>query len=239
MEYYFSDKKNVSETSLVIKGDESKHLLRVLRKSKGEEIYVTDGERNLYKTVIAEINRDEIVCNISEKLFDINESEIRITLYLSLLKNPSRFEFVIEKATELGVHEITPVITHNVINKDFDKCKRWQLIALSAMKQSQRCYLPKVNHPSNFSEVLSTAGKNDLKVIADERNFENSICADELKRLTSGSRPVSLFIGPEGGFTKEEISSAVKAGFAVLSLGERKLRSETAAIAALSVLLTK
>jgi 16S rRNA (uracil1498-N3)-methyltransferase len=239
MEYYFTDKKNVSETSLVIKGDESKHLLRVLRKSKGEEIYVTDGERNLYKTVIAEINRDEIKCNINEKLYDINESEIRITLYLSLLKNPSRFEFVIEKATELGVYEITPVITHNVINKEFDKHKRWQLIALSAMKQSQRCYLPKVNHPVNFTATLNSAGKNDLKVIADERNFENSICADELKRLTSGTRPVSLLIGPEGGFTNEEIDTAVKHGFAILSLGERKLRSETAAIAALSILLTK
>lgn len=239
MEYYFTDKKNVSDTSLVITGDESKHLLKVLRKTKGEEIFVTDGERNLYKTVIAEINRDEIICNINEKLFDLNESEIRITLYLSVLKNPSRFEFVVEKATELGVYEITPVITHNVINKGFDKRKRWQLIALSAMKQSQRCYLPKVNHPVSFSDVLSSAGKNDLKIIADERSFENSIVADELKRLTSHTRPVSLLIGPEGGFTGEEIDSAVKSGFAILSLGDRKLRSETAAIAALSVLLTK
>jgi 16S rRNA (uracil1498-N3)-methyltransferase len=239
MEYYYTDKKNISGTSLIIKGDESKHLLKVLRKSKGEEIFVTDGERNLYKAVITEINKDKIKCEIKERLYNVNEPEIHVTIYQSLLKNPSRFEFVLEKAAELGVYEITPLITHNVINKEQDKQIRWQQIVLSAIKQSQRCLLPKVNHPLNFADVLKIPEKNDLKIIADERNFVNSICADELKRLTTGKRPVSLLIGPEGGFTPEEIEIAVKSGFSILSLGERKLRSETAAIAVMSIVLTK
>ncbi len=239
MEYYYTEKINISENSLVIKGNESKHLLKVLRKSEGEEIFVTDGERNLYNTVISEINNDEIKCDIIEKSYDVNEPEIQITLYQSLLKNPSRFEFVLEKATELGVNEITPLITHNVINKEQDKQSRWQTIVLSAIKQSQRCFLPNVNHPLNFTEALKIPGKNDLKIMADERNFVNSICADELKRLTTGKRPVSIMIGPEGGFTQEEIEIALKSSFSLLSLGERKLRSETAAIAVLSIILTK
>jgi len=239
MEYYFTDKKNVSNSSLVITGDESKHLLKVLRKSKGEEIYITDGERNLYKTIIAETRKDEIICDITEKLYNINEPEIQVTLCLSLLKNPSRFEFALEKAAELGVHEITPIITHNVINKEQDKQSRWQNIVLSAIKQSQRCYLPKVNHPVNITEALSIAGKNDLKIIADERNIENSISAVEIRRLMTGKRPVYMFIGPEGGFTAEEAEISVKNGFTILNLGERKLRSETAAIALLSIILSK
>lgn len=239
MEYYFTEKKNISDTYLIIKGDESKHLLKVLRKSKREEIYVTDGERNLYKTVIAEIIKDKIRCDIKEKLYNIGEPAIHITLYQSLLKNPSRFEFVLEKAAELGVYEIAPLVTHNVINKEQDKQSRWQQIILSSVKQSQRCYLPKVNHPLNFGDVLKIHNKNDLNLIADERNLENSIFADELKRLTTGKRPVSLLIGPEGGFTPYEIELAVKSRFSLLSLGERKLRSETAAIAALSIILTK
>lgn len=239
MEYYFTDKKNISDTSLVIEGDESKHLLKVLRKSKGEEIFVTDGRGNLYKTVIAEINKDKIKCEIKENLHNVNEPEIHVTLYQSLLKNPSRFEFVLEKATELGIYEITPLITRNVINKEQDKQARWQQIVLSSIKQSQRCYLPKVNHPLSFTEALKLPGKNDLKIIADERHFENRIFANEIKRLTTGKRPVSLLIGPEGGFTHEETEIAVKSGFLVLSLGERKLRSETAAIAVLSIFLIK
>lgn len=239
MEYYYTDKKNISDNSLVILDDESKHLIKVLRKSRGKDIYVTDGERNIYKSVITAICKDAVKCDIKEKLYNVNEPEIQVTLYQSLLKNPSRFEFVLEKATELGAYEITPLISHNVINKEQDKQNRWQSIALSAIKQSQRCYLPKVNHPLNITDAIKFPGKNYLKIIADERSFVNSICADELKRLTTGKRPVFLLIGPEGGFTQEEIEISVKSGFTLLSLGERKLRSETAAIAALSVILTK
>jgi 16S rRNA (uracil1498-N3)-methyltransferase len=239
MEYYYTNKKNISDKSLTIKGDELKHLYKVLRKSAGDEINVTDGEGNLYKTVISEINKDEITCSIKEKLFNVNEPKIRVNLYQSVLKNPSRFGFVLEKSAELGVNEITPLITHNVISKSQDKHARWQSIVLSAVKQSQRCFLPAVNHTLNIDEALNKPGENDLKIIADERNFDSCIFADELKRLIPGNRPVSLFIGPEGGFTEEEINNAVKKGFLVLNLGERKLRSETAAIAVLSVLLIK
>ena len=103
MEYYYTPKENVSGNLLVITGDETKHLNKVLRKNAGEEIYVTDGEKIVYKTVIENISKDKIECKIIEKYFDINEPKLQIKLYQSLLKNPARFEFVIEKAIELKI----------------------------------------------------------------------------------------------------------------------------------------
>ena len=230
---------------------------KVLRKNAGEEIYVTDGNKNLYKTVIESISKSQAECKIIDKYFNLNEPEIKISLFQSLLKNPARFEFVIEKATELGVYEFNPVITETVINKKRDKSERWQSIALSAMKQSQRCYLPVVNHPVDFSKAIESC-KSDLKIIAhekeifppfneggrggfsfknpaslDERNF---ISIDGILRFAQDDKSVSVFIGPEGGFTNDEISFAVEHGFKVLNLGKRKYRSETAAIVVMSLL---
>lgn len=239
MEYYFTPQKYISAETLEIKNDDFKHLSKVLRKKSGDFIWVTDGERNLYKTQIEKVNKDSITCKILEKSFNINEPEIKVSLYQSLLKNPSRFEFAVEKSVELGVYEIIPLATEHVIGKKSGKTERWQSIALAAMKQSQRCYLPKVNPPISFAEAVSLPGKDDLKIIADERIFPNTMYAGELKSIIRNNRSVSVFIGPEGGFTDEEIESAVKAGFITLNLGSRKYRSETAAIALLSTILTK
>jgi 16S rRNA (uracil1498-N3)-methyltransferase len=239
MEYYFTNHENISGSSLIITGDDFKHLQKVLRKKTGDIIYVTDGNKNLYKTRIEEINIDNIKCLILEKQFDINEPKTKVTLYPALIKSPSRFDFIIEKSVELGVNEISPVVTENVVNKTHDKTERWQTIALSAMKQSQRCYLPRVNPPQSFEKAIDSQSKDDLKIIADERIFTNNIFGSELKNLVHKNRNVALFTGPEGGFTEDEIDSAVKKGFVILNLGERKLRSETAAIAALSMILVK
>lgn len=239
MEYYFTKPDNVSGDSLIITDDEAKHLSKVLRKNTGEIIFVTDGCKNLYKAQIEKIQKDFIGCKILDKQFNLNEPEIKVTLFPALLKYPSRFEFIIEKSVELGVNEISPIVTENVINKTHAKTDRWQSIALSAIKQSQRCFLPKVNAPAEFKPAIERQKKEDLKIIADERNFDNNISADELKRIVHKDKDVSVFTGPEGGFTTGEIESAVKNGFVILNLGERKLRSETAAMAALSLILTK
>jgi 16S rRNA (uracil1498-N3)-methyltransferase len=239
MEYYFTSKRNIKEDKLTIDGDDFKHLSKVLRKKGGDLVWVTDGARNLYKTEIEKIDKDFMICRILEKSYKTNEPEIKVTLYQSLLKNPSRFEFAVEKSVELGVYEINPVITEYVVNKTSDKADRWQSIALAAMKQSQRCYLPKVNHPVEFNKAVSVLGKDELKIVADEKIFPNTMYADELKSIIHKNRNVSVFIGPEGGFTDEEIEYAVKAGFITVNLGARKYRSETAAISLLSVILIK
>jgi 16S rRNA (uracil1498-N3)-methyltransferase len=231
LEYYFTPKEYISPGSLTIVDDEAKHLARVLRKKSGEEIYVTDGRGSLYKVKITGISKELINCSVIEKFENLNESPVKITLYQSLIKNPDRLEFVIEKSVELGIHSIQPVITENVINKTTSKTERWQAIALSAMKQSQRCYLPKVNPPVTFNEAVSSV-KSGLKLIAHEKSGE------PLSGLNS-TNEVHLFIGPEGGFTDEEINTAVGNGFNIIKLGARKYRSETAALLSVGLLLNK
>lgn len=232
MEYYYTPKENISSGSLTIVDDEAKHLGKVLRKNAGDELYVTDGLGNLYRVKITSAEKASIECTILEKLPGINEPERKVILYQSLIKNPDRFEFSIEKSVELGVNEIYPVITEHTINKTTNKIERWQSIALSAMKQSQRCLLPKVNSPVTFAEAISTC-KASIKLIADETA---SISDGGFSRFTD-KESIAVFIGPEGGFSPEEITLAVSNGFERLSLGPRKFRSETASILAVGLIL--
>lgn len=234
MEYYYTPKEYISSGSLTIVDEEAKHLGKVLRKNQGDELYVTDGIGNLYRSKIVTANKQLIECTILEKMTGINEPGTKVTLYQSLIKNPDRFEFSIEKSVELGVHEIFPLITEHTINKTSNKVERWQSIALSAMKQSQRCYLPKVNAPLPFEDAISSCGA-AIKLIADEtaqyNNEDFSSYADK--------DSVAVFIGPEGGFSPDEVKHAVENGFRRLSLGPRKFRSETAAVLAVGLLLCK
>ena len=235
MEHYYTSSENITYPKLIITGGEAGHLSKVMRKAEGNDIYVTDGKGNLFACVIESIKRNDIICRITDKQININEPSVKLTAYFSLLKNPARFEFAIEKLTEIGVYEIQPIITEHVISKGKDKSERWQAIALSAMKQSQRCWLPKVNKPVGFKDAIESC-KDEIKLIAHEKvdNFEFRISNFEFE----SKRSAAFFIGPEGGFTDEEIALAEKNGFIIISLGERKLRSETAAVAGAALILS-
>lgn len=237
MEYYYTPKQYISSGSLTIVDDEAKHLARVLRKQAGAEIFVTDGLGNLFKTSISSVNKAVIECKIIERYTGLNEPKKKIILFQSLLKSPDRFEFAIEKSVELGVHEIYPLITDNVINKVANKVERWQAIALAAMKQSQRCRLPLVHPPVEFKETIAKTSS-PLRLIADERDeFTHEGEKTEIKSLINDSAGIDLFIGPEGGFTKDETSLALESGFRVFNMGKRKYRSETAALLGVGLLL--
>ena len=229
MEYYYTNKSNISDNELIIKDKEAHHLKNVLRKNIGDGLFVTDGERNLYKVKIISIDKDSLKCSVDDKLYNVNEPDRTINLYLALLKNPSRFEFAIEKCVEIGVNEITPIITEHVINKKSDRIERWQSISLAAMKQSQRCYLPIINQPIIFNNAIQNC-TTKIKLLADERET----CRANFS-LSTGN--ISLFIGPEGGFSSEEVELAEKNSFQIISLGKRKLRSETSAIVGITKML--
>lgn len=124
MEYYYTPKQYISSSSITIVDDEAKHLSRVLRKQSGEEIFVTDGEGNLYKTKITSIGKQLIECSIIDRSKNLNEPAIKINLYQSLIKNPDRLEFSIEKAVELGVNSIHTIVTDNTINKTTNKTEQ-------------------------------------------------------------------------------------------------------------------
>jgi 16S rRNA (uracil1498-N3)-methyltransferase len=232
MDHFFVDKKDVHGMSLVLRGDESRHLTRVLRKRVGDHIYATDGAETMYEAAIVRIDRDEVECDIVDAKFNVNEPKIEIALAVALLKNPSRTDFLVEKAVELGVRTIIPMVTERTIPAH-EKHVRLEKIALSAMKQSGRCYLPKITDLMEFETLVNHAQGYSLRLIPHERT-EQSHFVGAVMQHHANVKSVLLMIGPEGGFTEHEIEIASANEFIPISLGPRRLRTETAAISALS-----
>jgi 16S rRNA (uracil1498-N3)-methyltransferase len=232
MDYFYAKPEDVTSHGLTLHGDESKHLIRVLRKNIGDRIFVTDGNEMMYEAVIVEIGKTETRCTIAAIHHKYNEPSIDVTLAVSLLKNPSRFDYVVEKTTELGVHTILPISCERTISHN-KKQERLEKIALSAMKQCGRSWLPRIQPLQNFKSFINTSSHDQLKFILHEKTDPLHTIASELK-LHEDIHSLIIAIGPEGGFTEEEIASAAHTGFKSVSLGARRLRTETAAVVAVS-----
>jgi 16S rRNA (uracil1498-N3)-methyltransferase len=237
MEYYFTERNNifVDRNKLNIKGNGYRHLIKVLRKKRGDAVKVTDGKLNVYDCEIDEIEKDKIICRILKKRYNINEPETSITLFLSHLKNMNRFELAVEKSVELGVKGIFPVITEYTVNKkalSTSRLNRLNGIIISAMEQSQRCFLPEIHSSLSFEELLNTTCDVKQKIamyeFADKKNKIN---------INGYISEVALLIGPEGGLSNNEIDILKKNDWKMKSLGSRKFRAETAAIVSLYKLL--
>jgi 16S rRNA (uracil1498-N3)-methyltransferase len=230
MEYYFTEDKNVDiiNSRLIIEGFEYKHLIRVLRKKLNDNLTITDGNRNIYKCIIVEITKTVIVCEILSKDYNLYEPELKVTLFVSPLRNSDRFEFLIEKVVELGVFEIIPVaLKYTVVNGRFSETKmnRLRKIIVGAMGQSQRCYLPLLHNIVSFEELLEMTNEKLNKIVYYEHSH-NTITTQK----NNTTKEINILIGPEGGFDKDEIEKLLYNNWQVESLGERKLRTETAAI---------
>lgn len=230
MEYYYTDNKNVDieNSRLIIEGFEYKHLARVLRKKEGDNVTITDGKRNIYECKIVEITKTEIICKILSTEYDLHEPRIKVHLFVSPLRNSDRFEFLIEKVVELGVFEIYTIVSkYTVINSRFSETKmsRLRKIIVGAMGQSQRCYLPVIHNTMSIDEMLEiTKGKNNKVVY-----YEHASNSD-INKENKSTEEMYILIGPEGGFDTKEIDRLINNNWQVQSLGERKLRAETAAI---------
>jgi len=229
MEYYYTEPGNVIKESntLTIKGFEYRHIVKVLRKKTDDIIKITDGIRNIYDCKIVNITKDSVLCKIVSTTYNLYESNVDLKLYVSPLRNMDRFEFLVEKAVELGVNEIQPVITKHTIQKStFAKAKmeRLQKIIISAMGQSQRCYLPKMNNIISFEEMIAFTEKYDTKYVY----YEFAKGKRGIIRKLDNVENICIFTGPEGGFEEKEIQILLNNNWQVRSLGERKLRSETA-----------
>jgi 16S rRNA (uracil1498-N3)-methyltransferase len=229
-EYFYVPAEHIIDQHIAIVGEEAKHIARVLRKSVGDRIWVVDGEGKAYEVVIQLVTLESVECEILYEHFHHHEPDIDVTLAVAQLKNPSRMDWLIEKATELGVRTFIPLQTARTIARSA-KEERWNNIALAAMKQSGRCILPKISLPMSLAEVLEDEKKYDLKLIPYERTDHILFIAEAMKHRKT-PRSVLIVIGPEGGFTDEEIQLAEGAEFMQVSLGRRRLRTETAAITA-------
>src|SRR4030067_1018380 len=227
---------NLSENQISVTGEKAKYLATILRCKKGDELIVFDGKGNCLRTTILKADKKEIFAEVSETFSCNTESPIDIILVQGLLKG-QKMDMVIQKATELGVREIQPVITERSQPRETRKVVRWQKIAEEASRQSGRSVIPLINEPINFNDYLSS-----LPLIGFIFWEEGGVSLKEAVHKMSSSpihpftdSPVHILIGPEGGFSKDEVSASEKKGFIVISLGKRILRAETASISALTL----
>jgi 16S rRNA (uracil1498-N3)-methyltransferase len=235
MEYFFVRPEDITHGSLAILGEESKHIARVLRKNVGDRIFVTDGNDTMYEAVITGIGKTETRCSIAAMHRKYNEPSVDVTLAVSLLKNPARFDYLVEKATELGVRMILPIICERTISQR-GKYDRLEKIALSAMKQSGRSWLPRIQPAQKIETLINNSSHYYLKFMPHEKTEAVCTIKSELK-LHEDIHSMLIIIGPEGGFSEAEVNLAMQTGFKQVSLGSRRLRTETAAVVAMSQLL--
>jgi 16S rRNA (uracil1498-N3)-methyltransferase len=232
MDYFFVDPKDVHGRVALVRGDEFKHLSRVLRKKEGEHVVLVDGEDHAFEAVIHSVDASHAECEILDVKHRVNEPKIDVTLAVSLLRNPARFDFLIEKVTELGVRMIVPLLCERTIPRS-EKHARFEKIALSAMKQCGRSYLPKIYPSTSLASLLDHADKYGLRLIPHEKTEQSHFIGSVLQHHSQVSSAL-IVVGPEGGFSEEEMGLASEKGFVPISLGPRRLRAETAAISAVS-----
>lgn len=206
---------------------ESTHCLRVLRMHVGDTISFTDGKGNLYEGTIIHDDPNAMKVAITTTISGYGQRKYRLHIAISPLKNEDRFEWFIEKAVEIGIDEITPLICNRTEKKRFRR-ERLEALILSAMKQSVKTFLPHLSEPITMTDFLAKAWR-EKKIIA--------CCDSELERqaiteAVSGKTDIVIMIGPEGDFTDEETRLAISAGFTPVHMGPARLRTETAGIAA-------
>jgi len=232
MDYFFVDLDDIAENHLAIRGDEYRHLSRVLRKKAGDHVMVTDGKGRMYEAIIRSLGRASAECAILHMFEGLNEPKITVTLAISPLKNPSRLDYIVEKATELGVTTIIPLVCERTI-RTHEKHVRLQKLAMAAMKQCGRSVLPTIFVATRFETLVSNAEQYQLRLIPHERTEQSQFIGSVMKHHGE-AKSALILIGPEGGFSEDEIKLASDCGFVAISLGPRRLRSETAALSALS-----
>jgi len=209
--------------------EESEHCVRVLRHHVGEMIHGIDGKGNYYNGEIIQASKKEVIVKIKEKIAQWGEKKTHIRLVVSPLKQKERFEWLIEKAVELGVNEIIPVVCRRTIT-DNTKTERLHNLMLAALKQCKRSLLPTLHAPKPFEATFALC-VNSLKFIA---FCESSEPLQHYQPQIAAAEDLTIFIGPEGDFTQQEVDLAVQNACIPISLGDTRLRTETAGMYALS-----
>lgn len=232
MDYFLVDPADIDGENLILRGEEQRHLSRVLRKKAGDHVMVTDGHGKTYEVILRAFGKTTVECSIVHTFVKLNEPRIDVTLAISPLKNPARLDFVVEKATELGVRTVIPLLCERTIRRT-ENHDRLEKIAIAATKQCGRSIVPGIFVSTNFETLVQNSDQYDLKLIPHEKTEQSQFVGAAIKHHEQAAS-VLVLIGPEGGFTDEEVRLAGKEGFVSISLGPRRLRSETAALSAIS-----
>lgn len=238
MYQFFVAPGQIQGTETIITGSDVNHIRNVLRMKVGERVRISDNEGNDFYCAIAQIGSEEVSLVVLERAED-TEPSLKITLFQGLPKG-DKMEQVIQKSVELGVSEIIPVAMKNCVVKLDEKRARakqarWQAIAESAAKQSKRSMIPSVGEVMSFADAAAYAKKLDVRILPYENQRGLAHTREVFGRIQKGVS-VGIFIGPEGGYDSSEIALA-KDDMEMVSLGNRILRTETAGLCALSMLL--
>lgn len=223
---------------LVLNEETSRHIVQVLRMKPGEPLQITDGRGNLLTAVIVDDHKKKCVVRVQSSMFHPIR-ERKVSIGISLLKNANRFEWFLEKATEIGVTEIIPLLCERTEKQHFRQ-DRMENILVSAMLQSQQTWLPVLQPPVSFSQVMEIASHDQLFIAhcLEEKKPEEKKPEEKKIPLTAGNTAHSqlILIGPEGDFSSREIELALQHHFSPVTLGETRLRTETAGMVAATLL---
>lgn len=238
MHKFFVEKSAISENIVHIEGDDVKHINKVLRLKIGTEININNYQGEEFLARLIEIDKRSAKAEIIKPLEINNESNIDIILFQGIPKS-SKMDLIVQKATELGVKEIVPMITERVVVNvnEYKKLERLNKITQEACKQSKRSIVPKVKEPMEFREVLKTIKDFDLVVVPYE-NAENYGIKAMMKNIKKENiKSIAILIGPEGGFEENEIAALKERNAEIVTLGSRILRTETAGFTCVSILM--
>lgn len=225
MQLFYSKELTASDKEFTFSREESKHITKVLRKKEGDILHLSNGSGLLSTGTISFSNLTKCIVELQKSEIQ-NPKKYRLHLVVAPTKMNDRYEWFLEKATEIGVNEITPIICDHSERKII-KTDRFERILQSAMKQSLQCYLPKLNPVISFSDFIHQQNQDQLLIAHCEKTLKQS-----LKKTLTPMSNTTILIGPEGDFSETEIKLALNNKYIPVTLGETRLRTETAAIVA-------
>lgn len=222
---FYSDQ--IKEEKVFLSEQEAKHCLKVLRKKPGDNVVVLDGAGNIYHGIIKETGKDEVMVQVSQ--VQSQEKKNKPVIAFGMIKNMGRIEWMLEKLTEIGVDSIIPVVCQRSERRvlNLERCEK---IIISAVKQSMQLYKPSILSPMKFFDFLKQEYRQGKFIASYSQD------AGQLNSVHKTLEAGVILIGPEGDFTNEELERAIKAGYQRVNLGLNRLRTETAAIVACTLL---
>jgi len=247
MSRFFVSPENIGNNSIIIDNtDDLHHMMKVLRLKEGDEVDISDGTRWEYRARIVSVNKEEAELEILDKQAFAAEPSVKVTLFQGIPK-AGKMETIIQKCVELGVHEIVPVFMDRRVVVDRGKfgrkIERWNRVSAEAVKQCRRGIVPRVAEPVKTEDLLRDSDNNGTADLFEEYDLilfpyenEKGTTIKDVLRETAAQR-VAVIIGPEGGFSDEEAVAIIGAGGDSVSLGRTILRTETAGMAALAMIM--